>query len=139
MCRHVIFVLVIFGRDRIAVSWTMPACNIVHIVCTQEGRAQKYWSVVKGGTLKLVGENEAQCFVTHCETDRSCLIQHLHSGAFVEQGPDRKLRLALFPASALPFSKLAAYSEGMCHACITLHDAAYGKLHKQSRDLSPPR
>ena len=90
----------------------MPACTIVRIACTQEGRPEKFWSVGQGGALKLSSEREAQCFVTHCEQDRSCLLQHLQSGAFIEQGADRKLRLALSATSALPFSKLAAYSEG---------------------------
>ena len=108
---HVVSVEVRPGH--IVVSSSMPACNIVRIACLQESRIQKFWSVVQGGTLKLGSESEAQCFVIHCERDRSCLIQHLHSGAFVEQGADRKLRLALCPVSALPFSKLAAYSEGI--------------------------
>lgn len=92
----------------------MPACTIVRIACEQQGQPRKFWSVVQGGGLKLSCESEAQFFVTHCEQeDRSCLIQHLQSGAFIEQAADRKLRLALCPASALPFSKLVAYSEGI--------------------------
>ena len=91
----------------------MPSCSILRIACAQEGKPQQFWSVIQGGGLKLGSESEAQCFVCHSElADRSCLIQHLQSGAFIEQGADRKLKLALSPASALPFSKLAAYSEG---------------------------
>lgn len=92
----------------------MPSCTIVRIICAQEGKHQKFWSVVPGGGLKLGSESEAQYFVCHSEQAdlRSCLIQHLQSGAFIQQAPDRKLVLALSPASALPFSKLAAYSEG---------------------------
>ena len=63
--------------------------------------------------MRLGSESEAQLFVCHGEGDRSCFIQHLQSGAFVEQGDDRKLKLGTSPASASLFSRLKAYSEGI--------------------------
>ena len=98
----------------------MPSCNIVRVACVQNG-VQKFWTVRPGGALTVCGESEAQHFVCHSEMpDRSCLIQHWQSGAFIEQGADRKLKLALSAASAAVFSKLRAYSEGtsVTQACI---------------------
>lgn len=84
--------------------------SIVRIVCEQN---TKFWTVQQGGAVRLGSESEAQLFVCHSEGDRSCFIQHLQSGAFVEQGDDRKLKLGTSPASASLFSRLRAYSEGI--------------------------
>ena len=90
----------------------MPACSIVRIACGH-GTSQQYWTVQPGGAVRLSSETEAQYFVCHSEVaDRSCLIQHLQSGAFIEQADNRQLKLALTAASAAVFSKLRAYSEG---------------------------
>jgi hypothetical protein len=90
----------------------MPACTIVRIA-SGTSAAERFWTVQPGGGLRLGSENEGQFFVCHSEVaDRSCLIQHLQSGAFVEQGDDRKLKLTLSSASAAVFSKLRAYSQG---------------------------
>lgn len=90
----------------------MPACDVVR-VASGTGGCKRFWTVRSGGALKLDSEDEAQYFVCHsAQTDRSCLIQHLQSGAFIEQGENRGLKLALSPASATIFSKLRAYSEG---------------------------
>ena len=77
-------------------------------------QSAKYWTVQQSGVVRLGSESEAQLFVClrESETDRNCLIQHLPSSAFVEQGEDRKLKLALSRASATMFSRLRAYSEG---------------------------
>ena len=90
----------------------MPACTIVRIASGSKA-SERFWSVQPGGALRLDSESQAQFFVCHSEVaDRSCLIQHLQSGAFVEQGDDRKLNLTLSSASAAVFSKLRAYSQG---------------------------
>ena len=88
----------------------MPACTIVRIASGTKA-SERFWTVQPGGALSLDSESQAQFFVCHSEVaDRSCLIQHLQSGAFVEQGDDRKLKLTL--SSAAVFSKLRAYSQG---------------------------
>ena len=90
----------------------MPACDVVRVASGTGGR-KRFWTVQPGGALKLDSEDEAQYFVCHgAQTDRSCVLQHLQSGAFIEQGENRGLKLALTPASATVFSKLRAYSEG---------------------------
>ncbi len=92
--------------------YAMPACTIVRIA-SGTSAAERFWTVQPGGGLRLGSENKAQFFVCHSEVaDRSCLIQHLQSGAFVEQGDDRKLKLTLSSASAAVFSKLRAYAQG---------------------------
>ncbi|KAL0041257.1 hypothetical protein WJX77_010498 [Trebouxia sp. C0004] len=89
----------------------MPACTILRIA-SGTSSAARFWTVKPGGGLCLGSEKEAQFFVCHSEVaDLSCLIQHLQSGAFVEQGDDRKLKLTLSSASAAVFSKLRAYSQ----------------------------
>lgn len=91
----------------------MPPCTIVRIA-SGTNAFERYWTVRPEGALSLDSESQAQFFVCHSEVaDRSCLIQHLQSGAFVEQGDDRKLRLTLSSASAAVFSKLRAYSQGI--------------------------
>ncbi|DBB15695.1 TPA: hypothetical protein ACH3X3_003902 [Trebouxia sp. C0006] len=95
----------------------MPACAIVRIVSGSKA-SERFWSVQPGGALRLDSESQAQFFVCHSEVaDRSCLIQHLQSGAFVEQGDDRKLKLTL--SSAAVFSKLRAYSQDVEKETVT--------------------
>ena len=86
-------------------------------------------------------ESQAQFFVCHSEVaDRSCLIQHLQSGAFVEQGDDRKLKLTLSSASAAVFSKLRAYSQGEpllsyesdCPCSYSVYAIALPKIYRDS-------
>ena len=91
----------------------MSTSSIVRIACNHKGR-QQFWTVQQGGAVKLGDASQAQLFVCRCEeaADRSCFIQHLQSGAFIEQGEHRNLQLALSAASAAVFSKLRAYSEG---------------------------
>ena len=91
----------------------MSTSSIVRIACGHKGR-QQFWTVQQGGALRLGDASQAQLFVCRCEegANRSCFIQHLQSGAFIEQDETRKLQLALSAASAAVFSKLKAYSEG---------------------------
>ncbi|KAA6420872.1 MAG: hypothetical protein FRX49_09261 [Trebouxia sp. A1-2] len=97
----------------------MPACNIVRIASGTKA-SETFWTVQPGGGLSLGSESQAQFFVCHSEVaDRSCLIQHLQSGAFVEQGNDRKLKLTLSSASAAVFSKLRAYSQDVGKEAVT--------------------
>ena len=96
----------------------MSTSSIVRIACQHKGR-QQFWTVQQGGALRLGDASQAQLFVCRCEetANRSYFIQHLQSGAFIEQGETRKLQLALSSASAAVFSKLKAYSEGKARAC----------------------
>ena len=93
----------------------MPACTIVQIACASGNG--KFWSLEGDGSLTL--GSQAQLFVCHIKQGVECIVQHLQSGAFVEQGPDRNLRLCFDSASATVFAKLRAYSQGMAR-CSSL-------------------
>lgn len=93
----------------------MPACTIVQIACASSNG--QFWSVQRDGSLEL--SSQAQLFVCHSKQGVECVVQHLQSGAFVEQGPDRALRLCFDSAAATVFAKLRAYSPGTAfHYCF---------------------
>lgn len=85
----------------------MPACNIVQIACASSN--ERLWAVDSDGDLKLC--NKGQLFVCHGKEltqEYGCIIQHLQSGAYVQQGSERFLRLTYDTASATEFTKLRA-------------------------------
>ena len=86
----------------------MPACNIVQIACASSNK--RLWAVGSNGDLKL--SDEAQLFVCHGKEEYGFIIQHLESGAYVQQGSERLLNLTHDTASATEFTKLRADCPG---------------------------